>query len=61
MIKNKTGETLTGLSPELKKEIILSLVASLLGGLNENEKKDILQAALTNKKKSRDLFDMVGH
>lgn len=61
MIKNNEGETLTGLSPDLKKEILQSLVASLLGGLDEKEKKDILQAALTNTKKSRDLIDMVGH
>ena len=61
MSKNNIGENFLGLSPDLKKEILQSLVASLLGGLNEKEKKDILQTALTSPKKSRELIDMVGH
>ena len=58
---NHTGNNLGRLSPDLKKEILQSLVASLLDGLNEEEQKDILQAALTTQKKSRELIDMVGH
>jgi hypothetical protein len=58
---NHTGNNLGSLSPDLKKEILRSLVASLLDGLNEKEKKDILQDVLTNQKKSRELIDMVGH
>ena len=55
------SETLKGLSPDLKKEILQNLVTSLLGGLNEEEQKDILQAALRTPKENRELIDMVGH
>ena len=58
---NHTGNNFGSLNPDLKKEILRSLVASLLDGLNEKEKKDILQDVLTNQKKSRELIDMVGH
>jgi len=61
MSKNKMGKTLVGLSPDLKKEMLQSLVASLLIDLSEEEKKDVLQGALTNHKKGRELIDMVGH
>ena len=61
MGENHLGKILIGLSPDLKKEILQSLVASLLEGLHEEEQKDILQAALTTQKKSRELIDMVGH
>ena len=61
MGENKFGDVLVDLSPDSKKEILQSLVASLLVGLNEEEQKDILQAALTTQKKSRELIDMVGH
>ena len=61
MSKNKMGETLVGLSPDLKKEMLQSLVASLLIDLSEEEKKDVLQGVLTNYKKGRELIDMVGH
>lgn len=58
---DKIGETLSSLSPALKKEILHSLVASLLSDLNEAEKKEFLQAALTGRKKSRELIEMVEH
>lgn len=61
MSKKKMGEILTGLTPGLKKEIVQSLVSSLLSDLNDQEKKDFLQSALDGRKKSRDLIDMVAH
>ena len=61
MGNNKIGETLVGLSPDLKKEMLQSLVASLLVDLSEEEKKDVLQGALINHKRSPELVDMVGH
>jgi hypothetical protein len=61
MSKKNIGHNFDNLSSDLKKEILQSLVASLLDGLNEEEQKDILHAALTTQKKSRELIDMVGH
>ena len=61
MGKINLDEFLGNLSPDLKKEILQTLVASLLEGLKEEEQKDILQSALTSPKKSRELIDMVGH
>jgi hypothetical protein len=61
MSKNRIGETLVGLSPDLKKGIVQNLVASFLIDLTEEEKKDLLQGALTNHKKTPELIDMVGH
>lgn len=61
MSKKKIGHNFGNLSSDLKMEILQSLVASLLDGLNEEEQKDILHAALTTQKKSRELIDMVGH
>jgi len=61
MSKKNIGEFLGNLGPDLKKEILQTLVASLLEGLKEEEQKDILQSALTSPRKSRELFDMVGH
>jgi hypothetical protein len=61
MGKNNIGEFLGNLSPNLKKEILQALVASLLEGLKEEEKKNILQSALASSQKSRELIDMVGH
>lgn len=61
MVKNNIGEFLGSLSPNLKKEILQALVVSLLEGLKEEEKKNILQSALDSSQKSRELIDMVGH
>jgi hypothetical protein len=61
MSKKNIGHNFDNLSSDLKKEILQSLVASLLDGLNEEEQKDIFHAALTTQKKSRELIDMVGH
>jgi len=61
MGKNNIGEFLGDLSHNLKKEILQALVASLLEGLKEAEKKNILQSALASSQKSRELIDMVGH
>jgi len=61
MSKNNMGEMLTGLTPDMKKEIVLSLVASLLSDLNDQGKKDFLKSALEGRKKGRDLIDMVAH
>ena len=61
MGEKNIGEFLGNLSPDLKKEILQTLVASLLEGLQEEEQKDILQSALTSSGKSRELIDMVGH
>ena len=61
MGNNDLSETLKGLSPDLKKEILQNLVTSLLDGLNEEEQKDILQSALQTPKENRELIDMVGH
>jgi|APMed6443717190_1056831.scaffolds.fasta_scaffold47820_3 hypothetical protein len=55
------SEFLYNLSPDLKKEILQTLVASLIEGLEEKEQKEILQSALTSSQKSRELIDMVGH
>lgn len=60
MDKNNIGKILGNLSPDLKKEILQTLVASLLEGLKEEEQKEILQSALTFPRKSRELIDMVG-
>ena len=59
MGNNDLSETLKGLSPDLKKEILQNLVTSLLDGLNEEEQKDILQSALQTPKENRELIDMV--
>ena len=61
MGEKNIGEFLSNLSPDMKKEILQTLVASLLEGLKEEEQKDILQSALTSSGKSRELIDMVGH
>ncbi len=61
MGEKNIGEFLGNLSPDLKKEVLQTLVASLLEGLQEEEQKDILQSALTSSGKSRELIDMVGH
>ncbi len=61
MDKNNIGEFLGDLSPNLKKEILQALVVSLLEGMKEEEKKNILQSALASSQKSRELVDMVGH
>jgi len=61
MSKNSIDETVVGLSPDVKKEVLQSLVTSLLIGLSEKEKKEILRAVLANHEKSRELIDMVGH
>ena len=61
MGEKNIDEFLGSLTPDLKKEILQNLVASLLEGLNKEEQKDILQSALTSSKKSRELIDMVGH
>lgn len=61
MGKNNIDEILGNMSPDLKKEILQTLVASLLEGLKEEEQKDIFQSALTSPGKSRELIDMVGH
>jgi hypothetical protein len=61
MSKNSIDETLVGLNPDVKKEVLQSLVTSLLIGLSEKEKKDILRAVPANHDKSRELIDMVGH
>ena len=61
MDKNNIGEFLGDLSPNLKKEILQALVVSLLEGMKEEEKKNILQSALASAQKSRELVDMVGH
>ena len=61
MNNHNIGETLSSLSPDLKKEILHSLVASLLSGLNETEKKNFLQRALAGRKKSGELIEMVEH
>ena len=55
------NDFLVNLSPDSKKEILKTLVASLLEGLKEDEQKDILQSALTSPRKSRELIDMVGY
>jgi hypothetical protein len=59
MDKNKIGETLSSMSPALKKELLDRLVTSLLSDLNEQEKKELLQTVLTGSKKNRKLIDMV--
>jgi hypothetical protein len=61
MREKNIDEILGNLSPDLKKEILQTLVAYLLEGLKEDEQKDILQSALTSPRKSRELIDMVGH
>ena len=61
MGKKNIDGFLGNLSPDLKKQILQTLVASLLEGLKEEEQKDILQSALTSPRKSRELIDMVGH
>ena len=55
MDKSKIGETLSSMSPALKKETLDSRVISLLSDLNETEKKELLQAVLTGRKKNRKL------
>ena len=61
MGEKNISEFLGDLSPDLKKEILQTLVVSLLEGLKEEEQKDILQSALTSSAKSGELIDMVGH
>ena len=61
MDNRNIGETISSLSPDLKKEIVHSLVASLLSDLNEAEKKKFLQRALAGRKKSGELIEMVEH
>ena len=61
MREKNIDEILGNLSPDLKKEILQTLVAYLLEGLKEDEQKYILQSALTSPRKSRELIDMVGH
>ncbi len=61
MDNDKIGETLSSLGPDLKKEILHSLVAYLLSDLNEDEKKKFLQAALAGRKKGGELIEMVEH
>ena len=61
MDNSNIGETLSSLSPDLKKEILHSLVAYLLSDLNEDEKKKFLQTALAGRKKSGEVIEMVEH
>lgn len=59
MDKSKIGETLSNMSPALKKEFLDSLMTSLLSDLNETEKRKLLQSVLTGRKKNRELVEMV--
>lgn len=61
MSKKNIGHNFDNLSSDLKKEILQSLVASLLEGLNEEERKAILHTAMITRKQSWELIDMVGH
>ena len=59
MDKSKIGETLSNMSPALKKEFLDSLMTSLLSDLNKTEKRKLLQSVLTGRKKNRKLVEMV--
>lgn len=61
MGNDKIGDLLSSLSPELKKELLDGMVASLLSDLNEAEKKKLLQTVLAGRKESRELATMVEH
>jgi hypothetical protein len=58
---DKIGETLSSLSPALKKEILHSLVAALLSDLTEEERIEFLQTVRTRREKSGELIEMVEH
>jgi len=59
MDDSKFLDTLFNMDPALRKDLLDRLVASLLSGLNEAEKKDVLQTVLSGRKKNKHLIDMV--
>ncbi len=61
MDNDKIEDILSNMSPVLKKELLNSLVTSLMNELNEAEKKDLLQTVLMGQKESRELAVMVEH
>ena len=61
MGKKHFGDFLGGLGPDLKKELLQTLFASLVEGLKKDEQKEILQSAIALPPRSRELIDMVGH
>ncbi len=59
MDDSKFLDTLFNMDPALRKDLLDRLVASLINGLNEAEKKEVLQTVLTGRKKNKRLIDMV--
>lgn len=59
MDDSKFLDSLLGMNPALRKDLLDRLVASLINGLNEAEKKEVLQTVLTGRKKNKRLIDMV--
>ena len=61
MENGKIEDVLSNMSPSSKKELLDSLVNSLLRDLSEAKKKDLLQTILTGREKNRELAEMVEH
>jgi len=59
MDDTKFLDSLLSMDPAFRKDLLDRLVASLINGLNEAEKKEVLQTVLTGRKKNKRLVDMV--
>lgn len=61
MDEGKIQDILSGMGPSLKKELLNTLVTSLLSELKETEKKELLQTVVTGGRKNRQVIEMVEH
>ncbi len=59
MEEKDISDILSGVNPDLKKELLNNFVSSILKELNETDKKEVLQAILAGKKGTGQVIDMV--
>ncbi|MBI5102650.1 MAG: hypothetical protein HZB33_12575 [Nitrospirae bacterium] len=61
MVERAASDILSGMSPETKKNIITEMFTAVVGGMDETEKRELLQSALIGQRESRQLSSMVEH
>jgi len=58
---SKIEEILAGMAPEERKGFLDSLVSSVVSGMNETDRKEMLQTVLAGQRENRQLESMVEH
>lgn len=61
MSEGEAADILSGMSSDAKRKILSELVSSLISGMSDIEKKEMIQSVLIGQKENRQLSSMVEH